>query len=141
MLNKTASTHKDCPVDIRWKKYKNKPLPTPALFCSKHGKFLDWLPEEDAYDLINNHKIPVTLWESKKPASKPPQAKVKNNLLDEIYNSHIKHKDCPLNIRWRLFKNQSKPTPGLFCSCHNIRLRWLNFEQADELIKLEVPVK
>ncbi len=44
------------------------------------------------------------------------------------------HNDCSVSIRWKLFKNQEFPTPGLFCCEHDHFLGWLTSEVAYELI-------
>ena len=44
------------------------------------------------------------------------------------------HNRCECEIRYRMFKGKTEPTPGLFCAKHDIFLDWLNPEVADELI-------
>lgn len=54
----------------------------------------------------------------------------------------IKHKDCDMSIRWKLFRGKSSPTPGLFCSCHDVFLDWLPEKVAYELIDVDkIPVE
>jgi hypothetical protein len=52
------------------------------------------------------------------------------------------HQNCPLSIRWKLFRNKKSPTPGLFCSCHDTFLDWLPDHIAYELIDVDrIPVE
>ena len=44
------------------------------------------------------------------------------------------HSNCEMSIRWKLFKNKTSPTPGLFCRCHNSFLDWLPESVAFDLI-------
>lgn len=45
-----------------------------------------------------------------------------------------------MSIRWKLFKNKSFPTPGLFCMCHNQFLDWLPEKTAFNLIdEFDIP--
>jgi hypothetical protein len=44
------------------------------------------------------------------------------------------HNCCHCEIRWRMFKGKSDPTPGLFCRNHDIFLDWLKTEDANLLI-------
>jgi len=71
MKTDLANAHNRCEMSIRWKLFKNKTTPTPGLFCSCHGVFLDWLKDNVAYDLINNHKVPVEEWIERKKKTDP----------------------------------------------------------------------
>jgi hypothetical protein len=51
--------HSDCNLSIRWKMFKGKCIPTAGLFCQDHDEFIMWLDDALAYDLIDNHKMPV----------------------------------------------------------------------------------
>lgn len=52
-----------------------------------------------------------------------------------------RHKDCPVEIRYKPFNGQNKSTPGLFCTCHNKWLKWLTTDDANYAIKeLSVPI-
>ena len=54
----------------------------------------------------------------------------------------LRHQDCPVEIRWRQFAKRPEATPGLFCSCHNKWVRWLQISDAHYLIENDlVPVK
>lgn len=44
------------------------------------------------------------------------------------------HNQCQCEIRWKQFKNKNEPTPGLFCSFHDVFLDWLRYEDAIVLI-------
>lgn len=59
MDTKTFERHQDCPLSIRWKKFRNRDWPVPGLFCQCHDRLLDWLPENIAYELIDQDKMPV----------------------------------------------------------------------------------
>ena len=54
-------------------------------------------------------------------------------MIESIAN---KHYDCQMAIRWKLFKGKTSPTPGLFCSCHDVFLDWLPNKLAYELIDI-----
>lgn len=73
MQVKLVNEHQHCPMSIRWKLFRNKTSPTPGLFCSCHDVFLDWLPDDIAYELIDNEKVPVEIYteRKKKKKSKP----------------------------------------------------------------------
>jgi hypothetical protein len=51
-----------------------------------------------------------------------------------IEKQSIKHNNCPVAIRWKMFRGKEIPTPGLYCSCHNTWLEWLSYRTACELI-------
>lgn len=51
-----------------------------------------------------------------------------NNLIN-------KHLHCQVSIRWKLFRGQEIPTPGLFCTTHDLFLEWLTYDTALALIK------
>ena len=51
--------HCDCQLSIRWKLFKGDTEPTPALACSDHNEFIQWLPQKIAYELIDVDKLPV----------------------------------------------------------------------------------
>ena len=54
---------------------------------------------------------------------------------------HIdRHNQCQCEIRYRYFKGKDKPTPGLFCTHHDVFLDWLKPKLADELIQNGVKV-
>lgn len=63
--------HQNCELSIRWKLFKNKIYPTPGLFCKCHDTFLDWLPQDIAFDLIDNHKMEEERWVDRKKKTKP----------------------------------------------------------------------
>lgn len=75
--------HEHCQMSIRWKLFRNKTSPTPGLFCSCHDTFLDWLPDDIAYDLIDNERVPVEIYteRKKKKNPKPSDLKVTPNYL------------------------------------------------------------
>lgn len=50
------------------------------------------------------------------------------------------HDACECEIRYRQFKNKITPTPGLFCSKHDVFLDWLKDSKATELIQDGVKV-
>jgi hypothetical protein len=50
------------------------------------------------------------------------------------------HNKCQCELRSRHFKGKDTPTPGLFCSDHDVFLDWLSRDIADELIQHGVPV-
>lgn len=50
------------------------------------------------------------------------------------------HDSCECEIRYCQFKNTSTPTPGLFCSKHDVFIDWLKDTKANKLIQLGVPV-
>jgi hypothetical protein len=75
MKEQVGNTHNNCTISIRWKLYKGHNLPTPALFCKCHNKFLDWINPNIAYDLIDNHHIEVEPWEKKLSGSPKPKVK------------------------------------------------------------------
>ena len=62
MRDDIANKHIECPMVIRWRVFGKQTKPTPGLFCSCHDAFIDWLPNDLAYDLIDNHKIQVENW-------------------------------------------------------------------------------
>jgi uncharacterized cysteine cluster protein YcgN (CxxCxxCC family) len=66
MKKSIAKKHKDCDLSIRWKLFKDRPTPTAGLYCIKHNQFMDWLPDDVAYKLIDENKIPVHEWVEKK---------------------------------------------------------------------------
>lgn len=51
--------HKDCPVEIRYKLFVGKQIPTPGLFCSCHDKWLRWLRPQEATYAINELKVSI----------------------------------------------------------------------------------
>ena len=71
MKTDLSNAHNRCEMSIRWKLFKTRPTPTPGLFCRCHGVFLDWLKDEVAFDLIDNHKIPVEEWSEAKKKADP----------------------------------------------------------------------
>lgn len=71
MKPEVVKQHNECPMVIRWKYFKNN-NPTAGLFCSCHDAFIDWLPKDIAFDLIDNEKVPVELW---KPRIKKKKSK------------------------------------------------------------------
>lgn len=58
--------HANCPVEIRFREFKNEQMPVPGLFCSCHSKHLKWLSLEDAYYLIDQEGIPTAPYQYKK---------------------------------------------------------------------------
>ena len=53
----------------------------------------------------------------------------------------LRHKDCPVEVRFKVFAGQHKSTPGLFCSCHDKWLKWLTPKDAYYAInELQVPI-
>ena len=71
MIESVANKHSDCQLAIRWKLFRGKTFPTPGLYCSCHNTFLDWLPENLAYELIDVHHLPVETYVEKKRKPKP----------------------------------------------------------------------
>jgi hypothetical protein len=60
-------------------------------------------------------------------------------MIESVAN---KHSDCQMAVRWKLFRNKTSPTPGLFCSCHDVFLDWLPEKLAYELIDVHhLPVE
>jgi hypothetical protein len=52
-----------------------------------------------------------------------------------MYEGNIKkHNNCQMAIRWKLFRNKTTSTPGLFCSEHDVFLDWLSDHVAYDLI-------
>jgi hypothetical protein len=89
MQIKLVEKHINCPMSIRWKLFRGKISPTPGLFCSCHDVFLDWLPENVAYELIDVDRIPVEIYtERKKKKSKPSD----KNVLKESFKKKKKFK-------------------------------------------------
>jgi len=62
--------HANCELSIRFKLFKGRPTPTPGLFCKAHDAFLDWLPDEVAYQLIDEDHMPVELYVERKKKRK-----------------------------------------------------------------------
>lgn len=80
MKENLAQIHKNCEMSIRWKMFTGKSFPTPGLFCRCHDAFLDWLPENIAFDLIDNHGVIEEIYtERKKKNAKPSLSKAKDN--------------------------------------------------------------
>jgi hypothetical protein len=81
MQTRQFELHQHCPLSIRWKLFRNKTSPTPALFCSCHDAFLEWLPDQIAYELIDIDRIPVEIYteRKKKKKSRPSGSKVLKN--------------------------------------------------------------
>lgn len=79
MIESVANKHSDCPLAIRWKTFRGKTHPVPGLFCSCHDAFLDWLPDNLAYELIDIHKLPVEIYTERKKKPKPPLSKESAN--------------------------------------------------------------
>jgi len=53
-----------------------------------------------------------------------------------------RHKDCPVEIRYKMFSGSKGNVAGLFCSCHDKWVKWLTDKDAEYAIKeLKVPVK
>lgn len=42
-----AKKHLNCPVTVQFKQFKNQKDPVPGLYCSKHGKLIKWLSQQD----------------------------------------------------------------------------------------------
>jgi hypothetical protein len=60
-------------------------------------------------------------------------------MIESVAN---KHYGCQMAIRWKLFRGKTSPTPGLFCSCHDVFLDWLPEKLAYELIDVHhLPVE
>jgi len=74
--------HTTCETSIRWKLFKNKSTPTPGLFCKCHNVFLIWIPDQLAYELIDDEKVPVEPWVEIKKKSK--YKKVKNLKAEDL---------------------------------------------------------
>ena len=52
-----------------------------------------------------------------------------------MIESHAKiHENCPVAIRWKMFRGKEIPTPGLYCAAHDRFLEWLSYRTACELI-------
>ena len=66
MIDSVANKHSNCQLAVRWKLFRGKTFPTPGLYCSCHNTFLDWLPENLAYELIDVHHLPVEPYVEKK---------------------------------------------------------------------------
>ena len=81
MIESVANKHSDCQMAVRWKLFRNKTSPTPGLFCSCHDVFLDWLPENLAYELIDIHHLPVEPYVERKKKAKPSLSKEKKNVV------------------------------------------------------------
>jgi hypothetical protein len=62
MNDYSIKKHSDCNLSIRWKQFKGKHTPTAGLFCQDHDEFIMWLDDALAYDLIDNHKMPVEIY-------------------------------------------------------------------------------
>lgn len=91
MIKTVFEKHKDCPTVIRWKKFNNKEFPTPGLFCQCHNVFLDWLPENLAYELIDNGIVIDEPW---KPSNKQlkRQQRTEQNLRNQEANKQRREK-------------------------------------------------
>jgi hypothetical protein len=68
--------HSNCNFSIRWKTFKGHPKPTAGLFCQDHDEFIMWLDDRLAYDLIDNHKMPVEIY-TPRPTKDQRKAKAK----------------------------------------------------------------
>ena len=91
MKTDVSNTHNRCEISIRWKLFKTRTDPTPGLFCRCHGVFLDWLNDQVALDLIDNHRVPVETWiEVKKTAS--PQTLTMSINSKSLRTRRAKHK-------------------------------------------------
>ena len=99
MREDIASKHEHCPLAIRWRVFGKNNLPTPGLFCQCHDAFLDWLPNEVAFDLIDNHKIPVENWIPRTKNKKP-------KVLTEV----VKTKPTPTLRQKKIKKKSVKQT-------------------------------
>ena len=44
-----------------------------------------------------------------------------------------KHLDCPVCVRWRWFKKQEQPTPGLYCEPHDYFIKWLSYDDYNNI--------
>ena len=49
----------------------------------------------------------------------------------DVINSN--HENCEVVIIYRLWKNKTYPTPGLYCAEHGKLIKWLSFSDADFL--------
>ena len=70
--------HCDCHLSIRWKLFNGDVEPTPALVCSDHNQWIQWLTHELAYELIDVDKVPV------EPYVKTTKVKKKKNKKKKI---------------------------------------------------------
>jgi len=53
-----------------------------------------------------------------------------------------RHKDCPVEVRFKVFSGSTTSTPGLFCSCHDKWIKWLKPKDAYYAInELNVPIR
>lgn len=70
--------HNNCQCDIRYRKFSGRQDLVPGLFCKDHDKFLDWLPEKHAQELIASG-VPVNEYTPRKKNKKPKQKASRRN--------------------------------------------------------------
>ena len=56
MAKKHYDKHDNCPVRIEWRTMKNG-ISRPGLYCKTHNKWIKWLSEDDAWELIDELAI------------------------------------------------------------------------------------
>jgi len=65
-LEQQWNKHMNHDIAITWTPFKNRDFPVPTLFCKQCNKQIQYLNEQLAWDLIDNHHIPQVPYTKRK---------------------------------------------------------------------------
>lgn len=91
MQNSVYNKHYACTCSIRYKQWSTGQY-KPALVCTAHNTYIQWLSEKDAQILHFELGVPITRWVNKKPKKTTTSKtnKIKKHLVNKYVNTYLK---------------------------------------------------
>ena len=86
MIESTYLKHKNCELSIRWQYSQALGKNRAALCCKDHNDFIDWIPDDLAFELLDNGELQEELWKPTARQLKKQKAneqRLKNEALNK----------------------------------------------------------